>query len=315
MYNIKQKPEDFIVKEKSNVSIKDQGRYSYFKLTKKNRNTLDVVKELAKQLHVKEKDIGFAGSKDKHAITEQLISIQKIKDKVLNTNIDGVNLEFVGKGDKPISLGDLEGNDFEIVISNYSGKITSTTFCENYFDEQRFSKNNAKIGKHLIKKDFLEACNLIDNERTIKYLQQHPNDFIGALKLVPIRLLRMFVNAYQSYLWNEVVASLLTKKDVVKEVDYSLGKFVFVSKRENQQIPLIGFGTKEHETDEIKVLMKKEGIRYKDFIIKQIPQLTLEGELRDVFIDVKDFKVSNNIVSFFLQKGSYATMVIRKVVN
>ena len=46
MYKLKVKPEDFIVREKSNVKMKDQGRFSYFKLTKKNRNTLDVVKEI-----------------------------------------------------------------------------------------------------------------------------------------------------------------------------------------------------------------------------------------------------------------------------
>lgn len=315
MYTIKAKPEDFIVQEKSNVKI-SEGRYSYFKLTKKNRNTLDVVKELAKILNVKEKEIGFAGSKDKHAVTEQLISILNVKkEKVLKTNIENASFEFVGHGDKPISLGDLEGNYFEIVISDYEGEITPTNFCENYFDEQRFSKNNAKIGKHLIKKEFKEACDLIDNEKINRFLQQHQSDFIGALKKVPLRLLRMYVNSYQSYLWNEVVTKILSEKNVLKEVNYSLGKFVFVKKREYLQIPLIGFGSKEHETSEIKTLMIKENIKYKDFIIKQIPQLTLEGELRDVFIDVKNFKIEGNKVSFFLPKGSYATMVVRKVVN
>ncbi|NQV90892.1 tRNA pseudouridine(13) synthase TruD [Candidatus Woesearchaeota archaeon] len=309
MYKLKEKPEDFIVREKSNVNIKDQGRFSYFKLTKKNRNTLDVVKEIAKQLGIKENEIGFAGSKDKHAITEQLISIPRKKVEV---NVENVSLEFVGYGDKPISLGDLEGNYFEIVISNYSGKIDNINFVENYFDEQRFSKSNARVGKHLVKKEFKEACAVLG-------LDVVKNNFIGALSKIPMRMLRMYVNAYQSYLWNETVASVLRMKDVLKKVDYSLGTFVFVKKCEDLQIPLIGFGSDEFESDEVKEviknIMKKEGIRYKDFIIKQIPQLTLEGELRDVFIDVKGFKVTKNKVSFFLQKGSYATMVIKKVLD
>ncbi|MBT3836309.1 tRNA pseudouridine(13) synthase TruD [Candidatus Woesearchaeota archaeon] len=304
MYKLKVKPEDFIVRERSNVKIKDQGRFSYFKLTKKNRNTLDVVKEIAKQLGIKEREIGFAGSKDKHAITEQLISIPR---KKVDVDVDGVSLEFVGQGDKPISLGDLKGNEFEIVISDYEGKIDAIDFNVNYFDEQRFSKNNAKVGKHLVKKEFKEACSILE-------LKVEGNNFIGALTKIPIRMLRMYVNAYQSYLWNETVAKILSKKDVVKKVDYSLGTFFFVKEREELQVPLIGFGSKEFETDDIKALMEKEGIRYKDFVIKQIHQLTLEGEMRDVFIDVNDFKVNGNKVFFFLQKGSYATMVIRRVV-
>ncbi|PIN87914.1 hypothetical protein COV12_01330 [Candidatus Woesearchaeota archaeon CG10_big_fil_rev_8_21_14_0_10_32_24] len=307
MYTLKEKPENFIVKEKSNVKIKDQGRFFYFKLIKKNRNTLDVVKEIAKQLSIKEKEVGFAGSKDRNAITEQLISIPR---KKVDVNIDGVSLEFVGQGDKPISLGDLDGNYFEIVISNYTGKIDNINFVENYFDEQRFSQSNAKVGKHLVKKEFKEACSILG-------LDVVGNNFIGALTKIPLRMLRMYVNAYQSYLWNETVAEVLRKRDVVKEIDYSLGTFVFVRKREDFQVPLIGFGSDEFKSDEIKEVIKnmmdKEEIRYKDFIIKQIPQLTLEGEPRDVFIEVKDFKVSGNKVLFFLQKGSYATMVIRKV--
>jgi len=305
MYKLKVKPEDFIVREKSNVKIKDQGRFSYFTLKKKNRNTLDVVKEIAKQLGLREKDIGFAGSKDKHAVTEQLISIPRRK---VDVDVDGVSLEFVGYGDKPISLGDLIGNGFEIVISDYSGEITENDFCENYFDEQRFSKNNARVGKHLVKKEFKEACKVLG-------LKVEGNNFIAALTKIPIRMLRMYVNAYQSYLWNELVASVLRTKDVFKKVDYSLGTFVFVSKREDMKVPLIGFGSKEFETPEIKELMEKEDIKYKDFVIKQIPQLSLEGEMRHVFVDVKDFKVDGNKVSFFLGKGSYATMVIRKVVG
>ena len=60
-------------------------------------------------------------------------------------------------------------------------------------------------------------------------------------------------------------------------------------------------------------------------MIKQIPELSREGELRNVFVDVKDFKLGSvedddlNVgkkkvkVSFTLRKGSYATIVLRKL--
>ena len=73
--------------------------------------------------------------------------------------------------------------------------------------------------------------------------------------------------------------------------------------------------------------MKEEELYYRDFIIKQIPPISLEGELRPVFIEVKAFEISEIEndelnedkkkvkVSFSLGKGSYATMVIRRVVS
>ncbi|MBT4936108.1 tRNA pseudouridine(13) synthase TruD [Candidatus Woesearchaeota archaeon] len=333
MYTLKQLPEDFIVREVSNVSIKDSGKYTYVKIKKKNRNTVDVVKELAKQLRIKENTIGFAGSKDRNAVTEQLCSVFNVgKERLKDVTIDNVTIECVGHGNIPISLGDLEGNKFEIVVRNLDNiSVEKISFVENYFDEQRFSKNNARIGKNLIKKEFSEAVKLIDNRRVQEHMPK--TDSIGALRKLPLRMVRMYINAYQSYLWNEVVAEYLKSKGtIVKEIDYSLGTFIFVKDNGNlagKKIPIIGFGSKEFESEDIKPLiqniMNKERITYTDFIIKQIPELTLEGILRDVFVKVQDMsvgKVENDELNsgkkkikvvFTLPKGSYATMVIRKM--
>ena len=117
MYILKQIPEDFVVTEISNVKILGQGKYLYLNLKKTNRNTLDCVKEIAKQLNLKEKDVGFAGSKDKNAVTTQLVSVLGVsKEKISKIKIDNCELSILGSGNKPISLGDLEGNSFEITI-------------------------------------------------------------------------------------------------------------------------------------------------------------------------------------------------------
>ncbi|MBI1968815.1 tRNA pseudouridine(13) synthase TruD, partial [Candidatus Woesearchaeota archaeon] len=96
------------------------------------------------------------------------------------------------------------------------------------------------------------------------------------------------------------------------------------------KIPLIGFGSEELEKEPemkelIATLLEKESITYNDFIIRQLPDITPEGELRKAFIEVKDFQMSSPeddelnpekkkvMVQFFLPKGSYATMVIRKM--
>ena len=68
------------------------------------------------------KNFGFAGNKDKKAITEQKISIFKGSKNFENVELSGIGLKYLGNGKEPISLGDLEGNEFEIIIRNLDGK-------------------------------------------------------------------------------------------------------------------------------------------------------------------------------------------------
>ncbi len=352
MYLLKSRPEDFVVKEIPALELKPAGKYIYFKLIKKNWNTLEAVKAIAQRLNIAEKQIGFAGSKDKKAITEQFCSaIGVSKERLMKVKLDNVVLEFAGYGPVPLSLGDLQGNSFEIVVRNLEQRnleqgtrpgtrpetltsLTPVKYIPNYFDEQRFGENNAAIGKQLLKKEFEQAIKLLDNSRCQEHLLQRPHDFIGALLLLPIRQLRLYLNAYQSRLWNETLAEYLRKKGtVIKEIPYSQGRLVF--SRENfpeLEIPIIGFGTElmnlEQELREIILkVMEKENISFSDFIIRQIPALTLEGEMRKAFVKVKDLKIGKMekdelyagkykvTLAFTLPKGSYATMAVRGMVG
>jgi len=344
-YILKQQQEDFVVTEITNLNFLGKGKFVYFSVKKRNRNTVDVVREIAKQLRIKEKEVGFAGSKDKNAVTEQVCSAKfSNKSKLDKLNVDNVTIKFLGYGNKPISLGDLAGNKFQIVVRNLDKetkspvKLKPTKFVANYFDEQRFSIHNVDIGRHLVRKEFREAARLIDDSRCQKHLEQKEkkHDYIGAMLKIPIRLLRMYVHAYQSYIWNETLATYLRTEleddaGQIREVTYSLGKFVFVDQRQDFQIPLIGFATAEQELDPkieqiLDKIMQKEELDYNDFIIKQIPAISLEGDSRNAFVDVSNLEMGElesdelNIgkkkvkLSFSLGKGSYATMVVRKIV-
>jgi len=305
MYQLKQLPEDFLVKEISNFKPPAQGNYLYFKLKKKNWNTLDAVKAISKRLQLPLKNIGFAGSKDKKAITEQVISILRVKKEgVLGLKIKDIELKFLGCRNQPLTLGDLTGNYFEITIRNLDNiHLNFPKKFINYFDQQRFGQNNIEIGKNIIKKDFPKACQLLE-------LNVKNNDYIGAIKTIPKRLLKMYVHAYQSYLWNQTVEEIIKKEIKIEET------------------PLIGFGTNLDNLeikDILKNILKTENLTLKDFIIKQIPELSLEGELRNIFTKVKDLKIlakaadelntnkKKITVSFTLPKGSYATMLIKAI--
>ena len=324
MYQIKQKPSDFLVKEISSVEVKEQGSYLVFKLKKENYNTLDAVRIVAQKLGVLQKDVGFAGTKDKRAITEQLISVkinhhkkylnkELVKEKLNQIELRNISLEFLGYTFQPITLGDLEGNSFDIVVRNLDNfDFETPTKITNYFGEQRFGGNNIEVGRNIIKKNFKKACELINESKINEHLVRKENDYVGAIRLIPKRLLRLYVNAYQSYLWNEIVTEVVNKKIEVDEV------------------PLIGFGTDFPDLNEelmgiVESLLEKEELELTDFIIKQIPNLSLEGNSRKVWVEVKDFKVIEKgddelnqnkkkiKISFQLQKGSYATVVLKEL--
>ncbi len=303
MYEIKQQPQDFCVKELHDIKSKEEGEYCYFILQKKNHTTLDALQKIANALKIPIKNLGFAGSKDKRAITEQICSAKNIsKQELGQVQILDISTVFFGRGDVPISLGDHCGNYFKIIVRNITKTPELKTKFINYFGEQRLSTNNAVIGKLIVQKNFKEATKyIIDNKEVAQYLQKHPTDHVGAIKKLQIKITRLYVHAYQSQLWNR-----LAEKN-----------------QNEQELPIIGFGTKE--TELVKEILQSEGITTRDFINRQIPQISSEGGTREVFALAKNLKISTLeddelnfqmkkiTLEFELGKGSYATEFIRQL--
>jgi len=319
---IKQIPEDFIVDEVIKLNItKDKNNYSIIKVTKKNWESFKIIEALSKSLKTKTKFIGFAGNKDKYALTTQYISLYKVpKERIEKIRINNVKIFFLGYSINRINLGDLEGNNFKIIIRDLAKKVKlpRNIQLENYFDEQRFGNkaNTHLIGKAIIKRDFKEACNLLN-------LEINSNDYVGALRKQQRRLLRFYISSFQSYLWNKTLSRILSKNKNYVKVKYSLGEFVFIiNKMKNFKLPIINFDLENNK--EIEETLKEEKIKKEDFILKEIPELISTTQFRDAFIDIKNINYSWNKdelnngkikleLSFFLTKGSYATMLIKKL--
>lgn len=329
MYQIKQIPEDFVVREINELKLDNSGNYSYFLLKKRNYNTLKAIETIAEKLRTNKKSIGFAGNKDKNAITEQIISIKNGNKNIENLKLKDIELKFIGKGNEEIYLGNLKGNEFEITIRNLANKEikniekkikNNQILMPNYFGPQRFSNHNAEIGKSIAKKDFKKAVELIIETNSdfkneiLEHLEKKPNDFVVALKIMPLKLLKLYVHSYQSLLFNKALEKLI-KDNKIKPGS-------------NEKIPIVGFGT-EIENNAlnkiIKKIMEKEKIFERDFIIRQIPELSSEGSEREAFIKINDFKIIKHekdelnknkekiVVKFSLPKGCYATVLIENL--
>ena len=314
---LKQIPEDFVVDELPLFEPSGKGRFAICSLYKKNFNTEDALIILSKKLNVQRKNIGFAGTKDKVAITTQRISVVASKNKIESFFYDGISLKFLGFHDEPISLGRLKGNKFTITVRGLLGseKINYDKKIINFFHTQRFQDNNVVIGKFLLKKDYKSAVNILRDDFSFgkkirEHLEKSNNDFVGALKTLPKKILSLFVHAYQSDLWNRAVLVLSSKNSLPIVV------------------PIPGFSDFSADDNTRMVLdqiMLDEGISSSDFLNRDIPYLCFEGSFRNTFVNLSDLVISDFVdddlnpgkkkivLSFSLGKGEYATNVVEQL--
>lgn len=302
MYQIKQFPEDFIVNEINELKFNESGKYAIFELKKTNYNTISAINLIADYLSIHSKMIGFSGTKDKIAVTTQLISVpSQNKNKLDNFSRPNIQLTFKGYSGERLYLGSHKENEFIITVRDIEKKTKSGHFkILNLFGTQRFSQCNDKIGLAIIKGDFKTAFNLIKESdspslREMEYhLSNQPNDYVGAIKKLPLKLLKLYVNSYQSKIWNELVTKI-NGSDI---------------------IPLPGFGVEYSEEieDFVEELISKDNLSFRDFIIRQIPDLSAEGVDREVYIetDIEIIEEKDNlqVLKFRLKPGQYATTVI-----
>lgn len=301
MYTIKKQPEDFIVEEIRDQAYSDQGRYSILLMKKRNYTTQRAIEAVARALRVKPRSIGYAGIKDKNAVTTQHISLP-IRVKQESLDLKDIGIRLLGFSDAPIHLGDLKGNTFRITVRDSSAEPKRLDEFLNLFGEQRFSSTNPEIGEALIRKHFKEATRLI-TETNVGYgveehLKSYPNDHVGALRRVPIPLLKLFVHSYQSKLWNRMAIRLDQKP---------------------KDLPLIGFDTELHDT-RVQQVLQEEGLSPGDFIIRQLPELSLEGEYRKTYARINDLEIEGIgegefRLSFWLGKGCYATVAVNQMIQ
>jgi tRNA pseudouridine13 synthase len=165
-------PADFIVEE---IPLPEKGvtsgPYLVCTLTKTNWELQHAIKEIAKRLGISHRRIGWAGTKDRNAVTQQRISIYNVTaEQVSEIRLKDIILEPVGQVNKALSLGDLLGNRFVITIrdtgpADLDSRVhaTNETVREgipNYFGLQRFGATRPVthlVGTWILRNDFEQA--------------------------------------------------------------------------------------------------------------------------------------------------------------
>ena len=169
---LRTRPEDFIVEE-----IPPEGKggttgpYLICTLEKTNWELQHAVKEIAKRLGISHRRIGWAGTKDRNAVTKQWISIYDVTpEQVAAVRLKDIVLQPVRHANEALSLGDLLGNRFGIVIRDVEvpdpeSRVqmimeTVRDGVPNYFGLQRFGAIRPVthvVGEWILRGDYEQA--------------------------------------------------------------------------------------------------------------------------------------------------------------
>ncbi|WP_087023769.1 tRNA pseudouridine(13) synthase TruD [Thaumasiovibrio subtropicus] len=155
---LKVEPEHFVVKEVLGFEFAGQGEHFMVQIRKRGENTKYVVNELAKACGVKSRDVSWAGLKDRHAVTEQWLSVHLPgkEDPCLEEFVathPGVEVLATARHDKKLRPGDLSANQFEIVVTELNAETELEQKLQqiamhgvpNYFGEQRFGREGNNL--------------------------------------------------------------------------------------------------------------------------------------------------------------------------
>ena len=385
---------------------KDQGNFTIAEVSSRNWENHTLVQEIAHRLHLSQRRISFAGTKDKRAWTTQLMSFDHVSPEQMSTlSIKDVTFENIFQSDVPVRIGALLGNRFDITIRNISEDVVPEQIISlispfkkwggfpNFYGIQRFGVIRPithLVGKYIIEGDFEKAVmtyigNPLPGENETTYalreelektrdyatafhsypealnfekamlnkLIQDPHDFIGAFKELPKNLLMMFVNAYESVLFNKILSERIRRnipihQAIIGDIIAPMRKDVIVNEtipvtesnidKVNAQISkkkavvtgiLVGYDTMyaTGEMGEIEhTIIDSQKIDPRDFIIPEIPFLSSSGTRRpllallpclDWTLHTDEYAQDHQALTmrFELQKGCYATSLLREIMK
>jgi tRNA pseudouridine13 synthase len=154
---LKRLNEDFIVTELPLQLPSGEGEHIWLDIEKNGANTAFIAQQLAEAASVQERDVGYAGLKDRYAITRQWFSIYLPKGETPDLTLlqhPEFNVLSQSRHVKKLRRGDLQGNRFRIVLRDVTGdrdaieanlEAVASHGVPNYFGAQRFGHDGGNV--------------------------------------------------------------------------------------------------------------------------------------------------------------------------
>jgi tRNA pseudouridine13 synthase len=263
---------------------------------------------------------------------------------------------------------------YNVRSSDLSSFVPQITKVGNFYGLQRFGSERLVthlVGREIIKRNFIQAVELLlsyttefdtqmsreirnrcadprnyrqvlktlprgmDIERQVLSALVAGRNAIAALRAVPIMIRRLFVQAYQAYIFNRCLSrAVMRGEDLLQpqtgdlcfemEGPVTFGRIVkYNSNSKTKLVPAIrmagytfqpGKGRFENIT---RAILQEEEVTPKDFYIKEMQELSHQGGFRQAPLWCTDFWYERDPlkVSFKLPKGSYATTLLREIIK
>lgn len=154
-------PEDFVVEELDAFEATGQGEHLLLTIEKRGMNTAFAARLVARWAGVPESAVGYAGLKDRHALTRQRFSVWlpgRATPPTSALEAEGLRVLDEARHARKLSRGALAGNRFVLTLREVAGERTAiearlqavaAAGVPNYFGEQRFGHDGGNVGQAL----------------------------------------------------------------------------------------------------------------------------------------------------------------------
>lgn len=322
-------PEDFIVEELPLYEPSGAGTHTYFAIRKRNLSTLEAINRIGQELQVSTRDFGYAGLKDKNAVTTQILSVEGIApEQVLRIEQSDIEVLWAERHTHKLRVGHLRGNRFKLTLYDIPDDTLpqvktvmerlGTEGVPNRFGAQRFGNKNDShlIGKALVKAEWdtvlhymLTADALqVDNvaRRMQRELTRKPIEKV--ITSIPHRLRKLYLSAYQAHLFNSILEKRMPHLGKLLEGDiavkHSNGAPFLVPNPTLEQAradtfeispsgPIFGYKMRM-PTGDVRTLetslLADEGVRFKQF--RKVVGVRLPGTRRPLRMPIQLHEVA-----------------------
>lgn len=206
------------------------------------------------------------------------------------------NTHLVGE---KIVKGDIEGAVRAFVGNPYPTESEELQKARKLFDDGKL-----KEAVEVFPQKFYQ-------ERSVIQALLKEDDYLKAFEAIPFRLRKLFVHAYQSFLFNQVLDKRIDHPEPMEGDILSKGM---------PTGPLFGYEMKMAEKEAGKIekeVLDNSGVKLEDFKCERTLGLECMGKRHPLFFKIIDYKISHNplTLEFALPKGCYATSVLREVMK
>lgn len=191
--------EHFEVVEEIPYAPSGEGDHLFVRFRKRELNTPEAVRRIAKALEVEPRDCGWAGLKDRRAVTEQWASfLFGDAAKLQGASLDGVEVLEAVRHNHKLRTGHVKRNHFRLVVTGEGSIEEAAAALEqlvrrgvpNYFGAQRFGRGGANL------------------ERAARWLLE------GGRKPRKRHERKLLVSTWQSAVFNELLAARVTASEL-----------------------------------------------------------------------------------------------------